>query len=212
MRLAVVAFFVPFVLFVPLVFVYQTYHSPQARFDHLAMGTPLEGHQWKPSALSQYIDGKGGTDTVYYSGARAGYEVFNGTPTSAGVGTILVHSLADDSIDVIVNVEYLRFADETLQIPSLIVVSETPPAHETNGISIAILTELQDMGSPLAQFYLGTQIQEGVATVTFRSGAEPYLNAPDTIVSPIKNDLLKMQGISLVRWQVDGKSFAKFTK
>ena len=86
------------------------------------------------------------------------------------------------------------------------------PQQETNAIGGAILTELQDTGSPLAKFYLGAQIQEGVLTVSFRSGAETYLNDPDTDVSPVKNDLLKTRAISLVRWEVDGKLFAKFTK
>ena len=77
------------------------------------------------------IDGGGGDDAAVYSGALADYSV---TTTSGGVTTVRdLRSGSPDGTDTVVNVEHLRFSDQTVDLtapppPPLTVSGSAPSA------------------------------------------------------------------------------------
>ena len=98
--------------------------------------------------------------------------------------------------------------------PSQAIFVEEPAGQETNLISTALMVELQELNSPLLTYYLGARIENGVATVYFRSGVEAYFNlAPGQQVEyfgPIVDSLYNIRGVKKIQWMVDGKPFDNF--
>src|SRR3989344_4959402 len=87
-------------------------------------------------------------------------------------------------------------------------------AQEDNVIGSALLVELQALDSPLTMYYLGARIENGVATVYFRSGVEQYLYAPPGMQSaymrPIIRSLQNISGLTKIQWAIDGRVVTDF--
>lgn len=85
-------------------------------------------------------------------------------------------------------------------------------AEKAQGLSSSFDNATGSLGAgvlPLAQYYSGVSIQNGVATVEFTGGAMAYLNGAAcmqaTVKGPIQDTLLQFSTIQAVRYSVDGR-------
>lgn len=73
--------------------------------------------------------------------------------------------------------------------------------------------KVKGMGSPtaLGQYYRGVSIQEGVAVVNFRSGAQQhlYVSGPvcmtEKALAPLQKTLLQFRTVKSVNYAINGK-------
>lgn len=99
----------------------------QSDFSLIVKGTPLEGRVLNVTDNYTFTDGGGGIDTVIYKKNRSAYNIYKGQsiPSRGYKNPIVVVGIDPYFIQVDVNSEFVRFADQTLTIPDLKVVEQT---------------------------------------------------------------------------------------
>ena len=93
-------------------------------FDLLSKGTPLEGRTLSASD-DDFLDGGADEDTAIYSGQHAAYELYRGNdlPSRNADNTVFVVDERNGSIDTLVNMERIDFADQLISLPDFKVLS-----------------------------------------------------------------------------------------
>jgi len=102
-----------------------------ARIRAAIVGTPIAAlTMFGPD--SDFLDGGEGVDTVSFSGPRSQYAIYQKPDDYAKdyLLALLIHDLKDNSVDLIVNTEYIQFADQKLYVPSFTFTSSAPASSQ----------------------------------------------------------------------------------
>ena len=91
----------------------------EEKFRKFAVGTKLKKAPWTGTD-NDFIDGGSGVDTAIYDGLRSQYTLYKGKEyvKDGYRKTVIVLYEETGDMDVLVNVELIRFADQTLKLPS----------------------------------------------------------------------------------------------
>lgn len=89
-------------------------------WQNASKGTTLAGYTWGVSGDDDLYDGGADFDTLEYYGARADYEIVRSPLSPEGTNNVfLVRKKADDSLDIVFNIEQVVFADQVVLVADL---------------------------------------------------------------------------------------------
>ncbi len=156
--------------------------SNQDIFDLLSKGTPLEGRTLS-SSDDDYLDGGADEDTSIYSGKHAAYELYRGTdfPSRNVYNTVFVVDKRNGSIDILVNIEKIDFADQIISLPDFKVISTkvVPVDSTTASLRIKERVAVQDQASRTVSV-IPISITPDTVTISviFESATQKLLSVP----------------------------------
>lgn len=129
---------------------------------------------------NDFVDGGAGTDTVIYSGARAGYQVISkdGFTVVRDVNNI-------DGIDLLTNVELLKFSDETMNIDSISKIKELFAANEDTAKGLAVAYEKLLGGVPNESGF--SALINSANSSNFGAGAGVTFNQENIFINLVNN-------------------------
>lgn len=160
----------------------QTKSPVQERFDVLSKGTALEG-RILVATDNDYLDGGPGEDTTLYSGQRAAYELYRGkdSPEYNAYNTFFVIDKRNGSIDTLVNVERVDFADQVISLPGQTVITTraVPVGSATMSLHFKERGAIQNASGRTASVILAYMTSTAVSfVVIFESATQKLLSIP----------------------------------
>lgn len=89
-------------------------------WEDASRGTVFAGYEWGTSGDDNFYDGGEGSDTLQYLGNRADYQIIRSplSPSNAN-SFILVRKISKNTYDIVLNIEFFKFADQMVQAENL---------------------------------------------------------------------------------------------
>lgn len=143
-----------------------------SRYDDVLLGNALD-NMLHGGAGNDWVDGGSGRDTASFEGRRADYTV------STGFGKVFVAGRNGAAgFDTLLNVEVLRFADQTVALSAAVLSADTTYTIDEDGQLLAVLPEPTDAARSGVTYALVAGGANGTATLR-GDGTLAYRPQPD---------------------------------